>query len=53
MPKEMVRAEPRNNRTADMDTNHSTMLKLPLKRNVMCEQRWIQFELQHSTSRFL
>jgi len=50
-PKEMVRAEPTNNRTAGIDTNHSTMFTLLLKLNVICEQRWIQFELQNSPSR--
>jgi len=28
MPKELVRAEPRNNRTAGIDTDHSTMFTL-------------------------
>jgi len=50
-PKEMVRAEPTNNRTASIDTNHSTMFMLLLKLNIMCEQRWIQFELQNRPSR--
>jgi len=50
-PKEMVRAEPTNNRIAGTDTNHSTMFTLLLKLNVMCEQRWIQFVLQNSPSR--
>jgi len=30
----MVRAEPRNNRTAGIDTNHSTMFMLLLELNV-------------------
>jgi len=47
----MVRAEPMNNRTAGIDSNHSTMFTLLLKLNVMCEQRWIQFELQNSPSK--
>ena len=47
----MVRAEPTNNRTAGIDINYSTMFTLLLKLNVMCEQRWIQFELQNSPSR--
>ena len=34
MPEEMVRAEPRNNRTAGIDTNHSTMFMLLLELNV-------------------
>jgi len=44
----MVIAEPKNNRTADIDTNHSTMFTLLLELNVICEQRRIQFELQNS-----
>jgi len=49
----MVRAEPTNNRTAGINTNHSTMftLLLELLLNVICEQRWIQFELQNRSSR--
>jgi len=39
-----------NNRTAGIDTNHSTMFTLLLELNVICEQRWIQFELQTSPS---
>ena len=49
--KEMVRAEPTNNRTAGIDTNHSTVLKLLLELNALCEQRWMQFELQNNPSR--
>jgi len=49
----MVRAEPRNNCTAVIDTNHSTMFTLVLDLNVICEQRRIQFELQNSPSRVL
>jgi len=41
----MVRAEPTNNRTASIETNHSTMFSLLLELNVICEQRWILFEL--------
>ena len=52
-PKKMVRAEPTNNRTAGIDTNHSTVFTLLLKLNVMCEQRWIQFELQNGPWRAL
>jgi len=48
----MVRAEPTNNHTAGIDTN-STMFTLLLKLNVICEQRWIQFELQNSPAEFL
>jgi len=51
MTKEMVRAEPRNNCTADIDTNHSTIFTLLLELNVIREQRWTQFELQNSPSR--
>jgi len=51
MPKEIVRAELRNNRTAGIDTNHSTMFTLLLELNVIFEQGWIQFELQNSPSR--
>jgi len=46
-----VRAKPTNNRTASIDTNHSTMFTLLLELNVIYEQRWIQFELQNSLSR--
>jgi len=48
-----MRTEPTNNRTAGIDTNHSTMLTLLLDLNVISEQRWIQFELQNSPSRVL
>jgi len=44
----MVRTEPTNNRTAGIDTNHSTMFALLLELNVICGQRWIQFELQNT-----
>jgi len=47
----MVRAEPTNNRTAGIDTNHSTVFTLLLELNVICEQGWMQFELQNSPSR--
>jgi len=49
----MVRAEPTNNRTAVLHTNHSSMfmLLLELLLNVICEQRWTQFELQNRSSR--
>jgi len=47
----MVRAEPTNNRTAGIDTNHSTMFTLLLELTVICEQRWMQFELQNSPRR--
>jgi len=50
-PKEMVTAELTNNRTAGIDTNHSTMLTLLQKLNAVCEQRWVQFELQNSPIR--
>jgi len=47
-PKEMVRAEPTNNHTADIGLNHLNMFTLLLELNVICEQKWIQFELQNS-----
>jgi len=47
----MVRAEPTNTRTTDIDTYNSTMFTLLLELNVICGQRWIQFELQNSLSR--
>jgi len=47
----MVRAEPTNNRTTSIETNHSVRFTLLLELNVICEQRWIQFELQKSPSR--
>jgi len=47
----MVRPEQTNNRTAGFDTNHSTMFTLLLELNVICEQRWMQFELKYSPSR--
>jgi len=49
----MVRAEPMNNSTAGIDTNHSTVFTLLLELNVIREQRWIQFKLQNSPSGFL
>jgi len=45
-----MRAEPTNNRTAGIDTYHSTMFTLLLDLNVISGQRWIQFELQNSPS---
>jgi len=51
MSKEMVREEQRHNRTAGTDTNNSTMFTLLLELNVICEQRWMQFELQNSPGR--
>jgi len=47
----MVRAEPTNNRTAGIDTKHSTMFTLLLELNAICEQRRTQLELQNSPSR--
>ena len=47
----MVGAEPKNNRTAGIDTNHPTMFTFPLELNVICEQCRIQFELQNSPKR--
>jgi len=46
-----MRAEPTNNRTAAIDTYHSTMLTLLVDLNLINEQRWILFELQNSPSR--
>ena len=42
-----MRAESTNNHTAGIDANHSTMFTLLLECNEICEQRWIQFELQY------
>jgi len=42
----MVRAEPTNNHTAGISPYHSSMFALLLEVNVICEQIWIQFELQ-------
>ena len=50
-PKEMVRAEPMNNRTAGIDTNNSSVLTLLLELNATCEHRQMQLELQYSPSR--
>ena len=47
----MVRAEPANNHTAGIGPNHSTMFTLLVELNVICEQKWIQFELQNSPRR--
>jgi len=47
----MVRAEPTNNHTAAIGPNQSTMFTLLPKLNVICEQKWIQFELQNRPSR--
>jgi len=46
--KEMVWTEPTNIRTVGIDTNHVTMFMLLQELNVVCGQRWIQFELQNS-----
>jgi len=42
--------EPTNNRTAGIDTYHSTMFTLLLDLNVITDQRWIQFKLQNCPS---
>ena len=42
----MVRAEPTNNHTAGIGPNHSTTFTFLLELNVICEQKWIQFDLQ-------
>ena len=47
----MVRAEPTNTRTTGIDTYHSTMFTLLLELNVVCGQKWIQFEWQNSLNR--
>ena len=47
----MVRVEPTNTLTTGTDTNHLTMFTLLLELNVVCGQRWIQFEWQISLSR--
>jgi len=47
----MVRVEPTKNHTAGIDTNHSTVFKLLLELNALCEQRWMQFELRNNPSR--
>jgi len=47
----MVMEEPMNTRTAGIDTNHSIMFTLLLELNLMCGQRWIQFEFQNIPSR--
>jgi len=44
----MVRAEPTNTRTTGIDTYQSTMFTLLLELNVICGQRWIQFEWKNS-----
>ena len=47
----MVRAEPTNTRTTGIDTYHSTMFTLLQELNVICGQRWMQFEWQYILSR--
>jgi len=49
----MVSAEPTNNRTTVIHTNHSTVLTLLLELNVICERWCMQFELENSPSRAL
>jgi len=49
----MVRTETTNNRTAGIDTNHSTVFKLLLELNALCEQRLMQFKLQNIPAEFL
>jgi len=49
----MVRAEATNNHTAGIGPNQSTMFALILELNFICEQKWIQFELQNSPRRAL
>jgi len=43
----MVRAEPTNNRSAGIDTNHSTMFTLLLNLNAMCEHVTVSFRCLH------
>jgi len=50
-PKEMVKAEPTNTRIAGVNTYHSSVFTLLLELNVICGQRWIQFEWQNSLTR--
>jgi len=41
-----------NNRTAGIDTKHSYVnIATTVDPNVICEQKWIQFEMQNSPSR--
>jgi len=47
----MVREEPANTRKTSIDIKHSTMFTLLLEFNVMCGQRWLQFEFQNIPSR--
>jgi len=47
----MVRAEPTNNHTAAIGPNHSIIFMLLLELNVICEQKWIQFELRNTLRR--
>jgi len=47
----MVREKTTNTRTAGIDTIYSTIFTLLLELNVMCGQRWIQFEFQNIPSR--
>jgi len=50
-PKEMVIAQPTNNHTAGIGPKHSTKSTLLLELNVICEQNWVQLELQNSLRR--
>ena len=47
----MMRTELTNTRTTGIDAYHSTMLTLLLELNVICGQKWIEFEWQNSLSR--
>ena len=49
----MVRAEPTNNHSAGIGPNLTTMFALLLELNFICEQKWIQFQLQNSPRRAL
>jgi len=49
-PEEMVRADPTNTHTAGIGPYHSTLFTLLLE-VIICEQKWIQFQLQNSPGR--
>jgi len=51
-PKEMVRAQPTNNHTAGIGPNYSTEFTLLLELDVICEQNWVQLELQNIPGEF-
>ena len=49
--KQVVRAQSTNFCSAGTDANHSAMFTLLMELNVICAQRWTQFELQNCLSR--